>query len=557
LIRLLPAAILVALSACTTTETPTAPEIALQVSAVTFTATVGGPNPGTQVVTVRNGGIGRLSALAVGTITYAVSQPTGWLSASLSDTTDPANLTLSATTGALTPGTYTARVYITANGAENSPQTIDVTFRVNALPAIQLSQSSVAFYAVAGGSNPSGQDVDVSNGGDGTLTGLALGAITYGSGQPTGWLGATLDAATGRITLFSNASTLPTGSDTATIPVLATNATNSPQSLTVALTVSPSTFSMVSSGWWNTCALTQTGAPFCWGKATGLGNGMTSPSLVPVAVAGGLTFTTLSAGGSFACGLTTAGAAYCWSGASPVAVSGGLTFTSIGVGYYWACGVAVGGAAYCWQYNTPAPVPGGLTFTSISAGYSHSCALTPTGQAYCWGDNVSGQLGNNSTTGSDVPVAVVGGLTFQSLSTGVYNTCGVTTTGAAYCWGQAPVGDGTDVSRLAPVPVAGGLTFASISAGFNICGVTTAGAGYCWGMNSSGEIGDGTTIARNRPTPVSGGLTFATISESSMLNASRSCGITPAGALYCWGANYYGELGNGTTVTSLVPVRTQ
>jgi len=58
--------------------------------------------------------------------------------------------------------------------------------------------------------------------------------------------------------------------------------------------------------------------------------------------------------------------------------------------------------------------------------------------------------------------------------------------------------------------VSGGLTFAAVSPGADhTCGVTPSGAAYCWGDNGSGELGNGTTMSSLTPVAVSGGLTFA------------------------------------------------
>src|SRR5438552_8343828 len=101
------------------------------------------------------------------------------------------------------------------------------------------------------------------------------------------------------------------------------------------------------------------------------------------------------------------------------------------------------------------------------------------------------------------------------------------------------------------LPVTTGLTFAAVSAGgYFACGVTTAGAAYCWGFNGDGELGTGTTTTSPTPVAVTGGLTFATVSAGQ----SSACGVTTAGAAYCWGHNGNGELGNGTTTNSPTPV---
>ncbi len=343
------------------------------------------------------------------------------------------------------------------------------------------------------------------------------------------------------------------------------------------------------------CAVTSAGAAYCWGfnESGQLGNNETSAvNPTPIAVAGGLAFNTVSVSKveGVSCGLTGGGAAYCWgenrSGQlgdgttaqrlAPTPVAGGLTFRSLAVGNAVVCGVAINGTAYCWGFSpngafgdgttgthlTPSVAAAGMAFASIVAGSDYACALTPAGDAFCWGLGVFGQLGNGLGTSSTAPVPVSGGLTFRSLAAGGLAVCGLTTAGKAYCWGNNSVGtlgngtsgtEGGITRSLVPVAVGGGLTFQGLAAGYEtMCGVTDAGAGYCWGYNA-GEVGDGTLDNRSLPVAVTGGLTFQSISPGTAF----SCGITSASAVYCWGNNGSGELGDGTTTprASPAPVR--
>ncbi len=101
------------------------------------------------------------------------------------------------------------------------------------------------------------------------------------------------------------------------------------------------------------------------------------------------------------------------------------------------------------------------------------------------------------------------------------------------------------------MPPPTGLEFTSVSAGEgHTCGVTKTGAAYCWGSNYYGQLGNGATTDEATPVAVAGGLTFRTVSAGEEL----TCGITTAGAAYCWGSNFYGELGNGTIADQPTPV---
>ena len=128
----------------------------------------------------------------------------------------------------------------------------------------------------------------------------------------------------------------------------------------------------------------------------------------------------------------------------------------------------------------------------------------------CWGDNEYAQLGNGTSTMSSVPVAVSGlSSGVVTISAGSEHTCVVTTAGAAECWGNntyGQLGDGTTTASNVPVVVSGlSSGVASLSAGYeHTCVVTTAGDVECWGRNDNGELGNNTTTQSNVPVSVVG-----------------------------------------------------
>jgi alpha-tubulin suppressor-like RCC1 family protein len=363
----------------------------------------------------------------------------------------------------------------------------------------------------------------------------------------------------------------------------------------------PGPFGALAAGYTHACAVLIDGRAYCWGaNDTGnLGTGTTTPSLVPVAVSGGHRFTRLAAGMQSTCGIASGGATYCWgyngSGSlgngstadsyTPTAVASGQQFTKIstgpGAGSTHVCALTAAGTAYCWGENvsgqvgdgstetrtTPWAVSGSLVFSELAAGDNHTCALTPTGQAYCWGNNSSGQVGQVDAGAicgfggitwncSLVPVAVSGGLQFSTISAGGGFTCGVTVAGDGYCWGEGndgQLGNGGTTGSAVPVRVSTTERLAAIMAGYpgHACALTTSGAALCWGRNGTGELGNGSTADSPIPVAVSGGLQF----QSLVAGGQFSCGVTLLREAFCWGAGGSGALGSGGSGNSFVPVR--
>lgn len=105
------------------------------------------------------------------------------------------------------------------------------------------------------------------------------------------------------------------------------------------------------------------------------------------------------------------------------------------------------------------------------------------------------------------------------------------------------------ILSIAAVP-AYSKTPIDISAGENhTCVLNSDGAAYCWGDNSVGQLGNGSTVSSMKPVAVSGDLRLKSIS----VGWDHTCGITVDNDAYCWGRGRYGRLGNGAADNSLMP----
>ena len=311
----------------------------------------------------------------------------------------------------------------------------------------------------------------------------------------------------------------------------------------------------------------------------------------------------MSAGGNHSCALVTGGAVNCWGDNSsgqlgnatltnsnvPVRVTGldgvNVHATAVSAGEAHSCALLVGGAVWCWglnatgqlgnatiiNSNVPVRVTGldGVSnvATQVSAGAGHTCAVLSTGAINCWGSNETAQLGDNSTTNSNVPIATstIDGVTLRAtqVSAGYLHTCAVLQSGAVMCWGRNTSGqvgiNATTAQVNTPASVvttAMSTAVASVSAGYlHTCAVLVSGAVWCWGDNSSGQLGINSSVTKKiTPTIVVGLDGIALISTHVASATSHTCARIQSGCLRCWGYNFYGALGYGDTPSTRSPV---
>ena len=244
-------------------------------------------------------------------------------------------------------------------------------------------------------------------------------------------------------------------------------------------------------------------------------------------------------------------------------------------------------------------IPPNETITSLSVGPAITCAITSalSNNAYCWGYNNFGQLGNGGTYNQPSPVRVGGSLLNKrviAISAGNYRACAIISTNETYCWGKNDLGQlgiGSFTSTTAtPNYVSPTIIRESASVSYQFSSIVAGGWGhtcairmgtntntYCWGNNTYGQLGwgvatnmfslsDGGTTGgtqprqRYNPSPIVASYTVNSVT-SGTITAPAFIGITSLAKtngsvqymcaikdfrVYCWGHNYYGQLGYAT-----------
>ena len=212
-----------------------------------------------------------------------------------------------------------------------------------------------------------------------------------------------------------------------------------------------------------------------------------------------------------------------------------------------------------------------VKINQVSAGCDHTIALGDDGRVYAWGTNSNGVLGIGTTTGiSAQPVEVdrtgaLAGKTITQVSAGCYHSAALDSDGHVYTWGRNDAGQlgngNTGTSSGSPVDItnngalAGKRIVQIASGGNHMLALDESGAVYSWGQNGSGRLGDGTGTNRNLPVAVDMSGVLAGVSIKSVYGLSEtSVALSEDGQLYGWGSNWFGELGYPGQAVSTSPV---
>ena len=200
-------------------------------------------------------------------------------------------------------------------------------------------------------------------------------------------------------------------------------------------------------------------------------------------------------------------------------------------------------------------------YKSVSAGRQHTCGIHLDGTMWCWGRNRLGQLGDGTGEDRRFPIQVGSESDWVSVTVGGHHnqgghTCGIRNDGVErtlWCWGSnhyGQLGDGglgDQFHRYTPTRIGPATDWVAVVAGDqHTCGIRNDGTRkslWCWGWNYYGQLGREYCSPLPIPTHVETGDDWVDVAAG----WSHTCGIMSDGTLWCWGHNYFGQLGDGTT----------
>jgi len=300
----------------------------------------------------------------------------------------------------------------------------------------------------------------------------------------------------------------------------------------------------VAGGSMHSLALKGDGTVRAWGdnELGQLGDGTTTDRNIPVKVHGLTNVVAIAAGCYHSLALKRDGTVWAW---------GSNKWGSLGDG------TTTG-------RNIPVKVHGLTNVVAIAAGCWHSLALKRDGTVRAWGDNYSGQLGDGTnaptpwgTNISNVPVTVKNLAGIKAIDGGYNFSVALKRDGTVRAWGanlSGQLGDGTTTDHYVRGTVknlSGVTALAAATGGFHILALKGDGTVRAWGDNYSGQLGDGTTTEKNLAVKVKNLAGVKRVAAGTY----KSLALKGDGTVRAWGDNYSGQLGDGTTTPRTTPVK--
>ena len=263
---------------------------------------------------------------------------------------------------------------------------------------------------------------------------------------------------------------------------------------------------------------------------------------------------------------------------SPVQVPSSATvapnnsWKAVSVSTSWAMAIASDGTLWGWGLNSNGQLglsstvtrpilfqAGTSSWTMVSVGgptINMAAGITIDGGLWTWGAGNNGPIGDGTTVSKSTPTKI-GTSSWSLVSAGDGYVAAIDILGRLFTWGlntSGQLGSLTVVNRSSPVQIGTGISFTTVSAGTSSVGaIDSTGLLYFWGSGGSGQLGDGTTITKSSPVQI--GTSLWTAVAAPRQNATTSAAIRTNGALFAWGGNATGTIGDGTTINKSSPVQ--
>jgi alpha-tubulin suppressor-like RCC1 family protein len=286
-----------------------------------------------------------------------------------------------------------------------------------------------------------------------------------------------------------------------------------------------------------------------------LGDGMRVDSFTPIPVVGLSGVRAVAAGGAQGIALLGSGTVATWGGSAWGQLGNGTT--------------GAGSERLIYSSTVPVYLKGLNNVVAVAAGGGNDAVLLSNGTVMAWGENSTGQIGDGTRVEKPVPTLVHGLANVRAIAVGGDSSHGghllaLLTNGSVMAVGangSGQLGDGTMEGRSVPVPVKGlsGVVAVSASSSHSMA-LLSDGSIRVWGNNAFGELGVGTGpetcftgIARWACGRVP--VRVGTLSNVTAISAGWRFSLALSGGrLFSWGWNEMGRLGNGSTVSTSLPV---
>jgi alpha-tubulin suppressor-like RCC1 family protein/phosphoribosyl-AMP cyclohydrolase len=332
-----------------------------------------------------------------------------------------------------------------------------------------------------------------------------------------------------------------------------------------------------------TVAIHNNGTLWSWGKNTSgqLGNGTYTNVSVPTITGNDNTWAKIAAGNNFVLAIKNNGTLWGWGynlygqlgdGTNvnknvPVQIGTGTDWAYVAAGDDFTLAIKTNGTLWGWgnngsyqlgdgttvSRNTPVQIGTATNWKMVTAGFRHSVGVRTNGTLWAWGENNFGQLGDGTQTDRTTPTQITTATNWSEVRAGYEHTMALKTNGTLWGWGYnlyGAVGNGTlVVSVPSPVQVGTG-TWSAVRAGReHTLAIKTDGTLWGWGYNGSGELGTTAdlTTKRTNPEQIGTANNWHSVAATQTFSYARN----NDGVLYNFGRNYYGQLGNGTTLSNV------